>query len=83
MWQAEYKALKNKEYQEKLASRKKKEKKSEETAKEEEAEVKKEDEMPKGALIKVINVPEGYTREVIKEKWFDVLDKEKFAVRNK
>jgi lupus La protein len=80
MWQAEYKTQKNKEYQEKLAHRKRKlgggDKKAEDEEKEEDVK----DQIPKGALLKILNVPEGYTREIIKEKWFAALDKEKFAI---
>jgi len=82
MWQAEYKAQKNKEYQEKLASRKRKgggDKKPEaDDGDEKEEEVK--EQLPKGALVKILNVPEGFTREILKEKWFTALDKEKFAI---
>lgn len=79
MWQADYKALKTKEYQAKLASRKRKGGGGESKPKEGEEEEEKE-EMPKGALIKLLDIPEGYTREILKEKWFAALDKEKFAV---
>lgn len=78
MWQADYKALKTKEYQEKLASRKRKggDRKGGDEDKEEEVK----EIVPKSALIKVLNVPEGFTREIIKEKWYEVLDKDKFSV---
>lgn len=78
MWQADYKAMKTKEYQDKMASRKRKAGGDKKDGDDEKEEVK--EEMPKGALIKLLNIPEGFTREIIKEKWFGVLDKEKFSV---
>ncbi|CAL8073220.1 unnamed protein product [Orchesella dallaii] len=77
MWQAEYKALKTKEYEEKVANRKRK---GDHRVKAEDDKEETKEEIIRGVLVKVLDVPEGFTREIIKERWYDVLDKEKFLI---
>jgi hypothetical protein len=82
MMQSDYKTMKAKEFQARLESRLAKKKKAEpEIKEEEEPEEEATNEFVKGTLVKLSEIPDGYTREVLKEKWYAATNEEKFEVR--
>jgi len=98
LMQPEYLAMKKKEFMERAELRNARKRKSDggdgtstKKAKAEkvdggdsdvEEEEEKEDESLKGVLVKLLDIPDGTTREVIKEHWYKATsDKEKFGVR--
>jgi len=79
--------MKDKEWKARVETRNAKKRKAEESVEKAEADADKdsesaeEEEHPKGVLIKLTGIPDGYTREVIKDKWYEATkDSEKFRV---
>lgn len=86
MLHADYKKLKRDEYVARTESRKKKEQKGDEAnVKSEENDIEMaapKDEIVKGALVKLANIPPTCSREEFKEKWYIATNEDDFKVKD-
>lgn len=86
MLQRTYKEKKQKEYEQRLELREAKTKKqkngdADSSKKDDEVEEEKEEVAPlKNVLVKILTIPAGFTREILKEKWYAAAPEEKFRV---